>query len=176
MQEKARLARCRDLQKWKTQSAEVRSKFEIPSGSSAFAWTERKHVRLAGLPHTEHVLDTINTCWAVARKRNPAMTEQELISCLHCSVSQSVRRLPYTLGVPTPATSTRLYSYSDDAIVTHYRYMRYMGWPENLLPARFSAADWTSLGGNAFSVPCAGFMTVLMYMNPWGPLWSEPAL
>ena len=168
--ERSRVARSTELQKWRASSAEVRHKHNIPQ--QGFAWSSRKGVRLHGLAQTPRVIDVIDTGLAVTLAKNPTLSVSAVVKNRFATVSHSVSRLPVYLGVPTPTTSSVLYSYEQDMVVPSRSVMRLLGWPSTLLPHAISNREYRFLSGNAFSMPVGSLIKLLINYNPhtvWCP-------
>ena len=168
------MAASSELRKWKAHSASVRAKYNIPSGDGAWSWVSQPGRNLSGLPQTPRVLDCLDICFAVARARNPQAPMAKVAEGLLVNVSQSVGRIPLTYSMPTPATSTLVYSFKHDQIVSPMAVLRYLGWPEDLIPSTvFSSSELRKIGGNAFSVPATGLLMILLFFNPFAPWWKQ---
>ena len=65
------------------------------------------------------------------------------------------------------------YHYRLGRLISPRAYMRFLGWPTNLLPDDYTSHEYALLSGNAFSAPITGMIGVVLFFNPWSPLWQS---
>ena len=169
-EERSRIARSRDLQKWPAHSASQRHRHGLPA--VGFAWSEQASVHLRGLPRTPRVIDVVNTALACEQVKRPNTPLADLTKNLWCNVSQCISRMPIYKSVPTCTTSMVLYSYERDRFVSSRNMLRLLGWPSNVLSSSFINAEYRFLSGNAFSVPLASICQLLAFSNPFADWWK----
>ena len=167
-EEASRMARCPELQKWRSSSAIVRNAHCLPSHSSG--WTSS--ARLLGVPNTPRVLDLINIAWAINRKKEPEKSTREVAHNLYVNCSQAVQRSCWSRRYPTPTTSLCAYSFQSDMIVSGRSNMQLLGWPQALLPRdTMSDEEYRRLSGSGCSVVVLGMLTAIVFSNPFAPWW-----
>lgn len=158
-----------ELRKWREDSVDKRSEHHLPSGPS---WSVRPGVRLHGVPKLDRVVDCIDVCYSIVRKQHPEDSREAIVKNLWCNPGQGVKRFPASRSLPTLATSTLLYSYEKDRLLSGAAHMQLLGWPLPLLPqGTFSEAEYRHLAGNGFSAPVAAMIGAILYSNPRAPWW-----
>jgi len=165
--EHARVARSKDLQKWKTHSRALRHQHNLPASSAP--WTSRfPKVRLVGLPQTPRTLDIVDTSLAVFLKKFPNLSLSQVTKGLFVNTSQGVQRTQICYSFPTPTTSSCVYSYEKDQVISGRSTMKLIGFPDSLLPREiFRDSQYRDLSGNAYSAPIMGLIVAALYSQPW---------
>jgi len=166
----------RSLPKWKTHSAAMRAKHQIPA--SATPWTRRGGVQLTGCPSTARVRDLLDVIWAAAMKQSPRFTTSTTLrKGLWSDISQDIERQPMTLakrekGMPVFTTSSVMYSFEFDMTLSGTDHLVLLGHPPaRMSRAAFSESQMRNLAGEGYSIPCASIITFLLFANPHGQWW-----
>ena len=145
------MQRSGELMKWKAQSVGVRHKNGLPSMTSGSGWSQSH--RLLGVPATPRVRDCIDVCYLMARKRQPQTVLKDIPISLFCNTSQSVTRGPMRKTLPTPSTSTCVYSFEFDRAISSRSYMRFLGVAFKHDPGHFHCVRVATLGGERLQHP-----------------------
>ena len=121
-------------------------------------------------------MDTINVCFWKLKRDNPLLSDKELVKDSFVDVSQCVSRLRVRRNeIPTYTTSTLLYSYGKDTLLSGATHLRMLGWPaQNMPAARFEDGLLRDLGGDAFSVPICTLVHGACALNPKAVWWRRP--
>ena len=157
---------------WKTHTAEFRQKHGIPRYSKP--WTTRSDVQLHGIPDIPRVHDLLNACFAFQRRANPSTSTQTLVQDLFVDWSQGVQRKPWSRGCPrTLTTSTCLYSFEKDVVLSGVNMLQLMGWSTQRVLCASHASDHQIkvLAGEAYSLPWCTLLHAILYNNPYGEWW-----
>ena len=166
-------ARRRPGEKWMRSGVDVRSKHGLAFTSQS-QWSKQKGVKMLGVPRLDRILDCLDTCWSYVQKTEDHLNHKQLRADLWCNIGQEVSRLPVSRGnVPCLATSSLLYSFQEDRLLSGAAHMQLMGWPSNLCTHEGfpTQADYRALAGAAFSCPIAAILTSVLYSNPFAPWW-----
>ena len=76
--------------------------------------------------------------------------------------------------VPTYTTSTVLYSYEKDTLLSGASHLRMLGWPVHMMPAAvFDDCLLRDLGGDAFSVPICALVHGACALNSKAVWWRR---
>ena len=170
--ERSRRGVHRQGQRWQALEASVRDKHQLPS--DARPWTSRPGVQLRGLADSERQRGVLDVGFAVHQKRNPGLSAHELTKILWANPSQSLDRMPVTTTPATLTTSTELYSFAHDTVLSGEAVLRGMGWPRGYVPAeRFTEAEVRNLAGECYSAPVMAQVAFAYYLNPWAPWWQR---
>ena len=174
--EETSLKRSRELARWRGHSSEIRNRWNLPliKQEGSAPWTSRPSTRLKGLAHSERQRDLLDVVWAVHRKNNATLSLPELIRGFFANPSQSVLRLPSCHGrVPTLCSSSEIYSYEYDAVLSGEAHLLLLGWPRNTFPSElFSNAELRSLAGESFALCTIAHIVYCYFLNPYGPWWT----
>ena len=169
-EEQSHMAKSPELQKWRSRSLAIRHELQIPAQSTP--WTSRPRVRLLGIPRTPRVMDCVDVCFAAMQQKYPELSIEQLIKGMFCNTSQSVARLPVSRSFPTPCTSSVVYSYEHDTLVSGRATMKLLGWPDSALPRDVSETLYKGLSGDGFSAPISSMLMTVFFANPWAP-WHQ---
>ena len=145
---------------WRMKSAAARHH----EGMSQYSepWTGAHAGRAAAA--TERVRDLINANWVRARRQHPAVPNEELMKDLTVDLSQCVSRaMPLYKQWPTLTTSTTLYHYGDDSVISSKAHMKVLGWPLARLAPCFSEHDLRDLAGDGISLPLATVLSAAFF-------------
>lgn len=141
--------------KWFQESGTIREKLKVSQKFSP--WTSRGSFRGEGLPKTKRVLDLVDivAIQKLEKEKTWENTKRALQDC-YLDVSQSHSRRVTTLenGItPTATTSTDLYSYGMDRMVTPFEVFLLHGQNEDvLIPSNMSYNDLRRLSGEGMAV------------------------
>ena len=141
-------------------------------------WTGRASVKLTGVPaHLPRQTDIIDQVfWMMRRSTQPhGIPDEELVRDAFIDTSQSVlRSRPSQPCTPTFTSSSIVYSYQHDVLLTGGSVLQIMGWPQRAFPPSvLTDAECRSLGGDSFSVQFATLIQQCCICNPWGPWWHR---
>ena len=118
-------------------------------------------------------MDCVDVCFAAMQKKYPELSIEQLIKGMFCNTSQSVARLPVSrTAFPTPCTSSVVYSYEHDTLVSGRATMKLLGWPDSALPRDVSETLYKALSGDGFSAPISSMLMTVFFANPWAP-WRQ---
>ena len=138
-------------------------------------YTTRPGVQLRGLCHSQRQCEYLDVQYAGVKLANPSMSHKEIITNLWGNPSQSVCRAPKPsseLGVGVITTSTSLYSFERDVVISGEGLVKLHGWDKHVAPLeRFNENECRSLAGDSVSVPIAALMQCAMVYNPYAAWW-----
>ena len=164
----------RDFAKWRTYSAQERSKLGM--SSQAKPWSGLPGVTCTGVGQCERMLDDVDVCFHVARQEaGPHVSVAEVKEDLFCNASQGVQRRPVTREPPLLCQKTWLYSYKADCVLSGRDHLALQGFPNtpNLAPPHVvSDREARALAGEAFYLPNMTTIAYAYYLNPKGPWWT----
>ena len=159
--------------RWRSRSVDARRARKLPSDSKL--WTSRPEVKLRGLPDSQRQRDYLDVLFGSAVVQNPGVDAASLAKNLWGDPSQNVDRIPkkHKKGVGTLTTSTALYSFECDAVLSGAAGIQLMGWHRGAAPMeQVSESTARNLAGDSFSVPLAALMQCALFWNPHTPWWS----
>ena len=171
----------RQFRRWKADSITFRNKLGVSPSFSP--WTSRPGFAARGLrltPRTKDIIDCVAI--QVMKTKNLPLTEMESgMKGMFLDVSQSLHRKAYTqAGVNRClTTSSVLYSYEHDRLVTPPELLYFQGYPRTLkIPPSLSSAELRDLAGEGMTLPCLAMVlwaiwtTVDLYPNGTPDEWS----
>ena len=158
--------------KWQKQSAAWRDRLDI--SPSYRPWTSRPEFLGRGINHTNRVLDLMDLVTAERlrqqnvrlRQATPAVIEK-LMTGTYLDISQSHERRTVSYAgelLPTLTTSSVMYSFSEDAVVTSKEMFRWHGFPRTLVfPPEISETQLKGFIGNSMAAPCLAQAFLSLY-------------
>ena len=169
--EEDKLSHTKDYEKWMARSQDAHRAAKLPFGDEI--WTGRSDVALRGVPDSARVHDNINVGFAFKRlgkDESPATSAEDL----WINFSQSVDRTAVSKPlIPCFTSSSTIYSYQFDCVLTGASHMRMMGWPLAKL-AGWDNNALRGLAGDGFGVPVAALVQGVLYRNPYASWWVSP--
>ena len=162
--------------KWQTRTVETRRKLGLAVSSQPWSSLHRETSRrppvYAGCPRVERVQDVINVCWYKLRQKSK-WSSDKLRESSFCNISQCVSRLPCSERCsPCFTSSSVLYSYKHDSVMTGASQLRGMGHGRETMPMLlFDDNVCRNLAGDSFSVPIASIITTACTLNPFASWW-----
>ena len=126
-------------------------------------------MKLRGLPDSQRQRDYLDVLFGSAVVQNPGVDAASLAKNLWGDPSQNVDRIPkkHKKGVGTLTTSTALYSFECDAVLSGAAGIQLMGWHRGAAPMeQVSESTARNLAGDSFSVPLAALMQCALFWNP----------
>jgi hypothetical protein len=158
---------------WTSHSAQVRAKLGISRDYDG--WTRPGSlpgVVCRGVPRQPRMFDILNCAWAARLKSlGPGCGTDEARRNFFANPSQSVNRTPWSEGAKTLCSSSFVYSFELDSLLSGMDMMRLQGWSSAKLH-RFSDGTLRDLAGEGFSLPCAGAVLYAFFLNPHAPWWG----
>ena len=175
---KAETQRMKDSRfaKWKQKSVATRDFHKLPPLDSPLGrpYTTRPGVRLQGLCNSERQCDALDIVFSLMQLHSPNTPFEELIKGKWTNPTQCVSRLRATTRPATPLTSSELYSFEKDGVLSGEAVMRALGWPKHKCPmSQFSEAELRNLAGDAFSPAIAAVNSYAFWLNPYAPWWRN---
>ena len=131
----------------------------------------------SGVAQSERACDVLDCCFLLRQKKlGPGASTQAITEDLWANPSQSVSRKPWSVGKPaTTTTSSELYSFEHNAVLSGNATLTAMGHPSNSAPrGKFSERSLRCFAGESFSVPIVAMITHAIYVNPHAPWWGKP--
>ena len=124
------------------------------------------------LPPGARVRDCINVCWFKLRQKSQK-SSKDLAASSFCNISQCVSRLPCSETCsPCFTSSSVVYSYAHDTVITGACQLRGMGHSRASMPmGSFDDGTCRNLAGDSFSVPIASLLTTACALNPFASWW-----
>jgi hypothetical protein len=161
-----------DCAVWRAQSLLVRDKLDIPSGLRP--WSD-EHPRLKGIPLSSfRQRDLLDVALAAEMKKHPLTPKKDIIDTLWAVPSHSVQRRPWGPHLGCLLTTSELYNFRHDCVISGESHLRLMGFPSNLAPTyAFSEGNLRHLAGEAFSMPCCASVLLAVYLCPFAPWWMR---
>ena len=158
--------------KWTADKFEARSKLKMADG--LMPWTEFAKPQCNILMRSERCVEVANVAWFKLRRQYKAIKQMQLRQNAWCDISQNVTRTPCSWGVlPVYTTSSLIYSYERDLVLSGSAHLMSMGWPSESHPmGDFSDCACRSLSGDSCSVPCTALVMCSCILNPWAPWWT----
>ena len=153
--------------------------------SSDADWTARRSTTLRGVPKGQpRMLSVIDTAFNVMRKQlGPLASSADVAKSAWVDISQASHRRPWTgkkhrAGYHGPCrtatTSSWLYSFESDAVLSGMGQLRALGAPDKCAPpSRFSEADCRALSGEMYPVCHITILLSSYYCNPFAPWWKS---
>eukprot|EP00959_Pyramimonas_sp_CCMP1952_P475295 9504103-Pyramimonas_sp.AAC.3 len=147
-------------------------------------------ILLRGVPCRPNIHDILDCAWAARmstmRKNNRRKSTDlgldapaDMVAAgrkgWFANISQSVARSPWKEGTGTMLTSSMLYSFEMDYVLSGSDMMRLQGWPAITDLSHFSSNQLRKLSGEGFSLPCIAAILYPFYLCPTMPWWQEPA-
>ena len=160
----------------KRQSHHVTARRKLKFSSRLMPWdsVQQRRPQYRGISRVARprVQDHINICWWKMRSTS-TRSDKELMRDSFANVSQCVLRFPVSLGeAPCFTTSSYLYSFEHDRILSGASHLRGMGHPRSSMPLSVlpdSAAR--QLAGESFSVPLSCVIETTLSLNPFASWW-----
>ena len=123
--------------------------------------------RLAGVGDSRRVRELLDIAWG-------SRPHGQRTYPFYADYSQQVDRKPWGVAPPCLTTSTALYSYKADAVVTGTGLLALQGMAVSDVPALTSLSDKdkTDLAGEAMFVPNVATILLAVFLNPESPWWS----
>ena len=155
--------------RWKFHSATVRSRLGMAPSSAP--WTKPKGKPgplMSGVSKTSRALDILDVAWGSRPKAERSLP-------FFVDLSQCVSHRPWGTSPPCLATSTCLYDYSADGMVTSAGKLALQGWPVAETAALQAAQSETSLGdlaGEAMFLPNVASLLLAVFLSRDGPWWA----
>ena len=155
---------------WQSRSIETRRKLGM--GASLMPWDSLARRQYAGCPQGARVRDCINVCWFKLRQKSQK-SSKDLAAFSFCNISQCVSRLPCSETCsPCFTSSSVVYSYAHDTVITGACQLRGMGHSRASMPmGSFDDGTCRNLAGDSFSVPIASLLTTACALNPFASWW-----
>ena len=137
---------------WEHMSSQAKTKLQVPK--VVRGWTSKPHIKLRGVPRSQRMIDIINTAWEVKLQQSPVeLLEQDMSTDFWCDLSQCISRSPWFTGtLRTLTTSSIIYSFERDLVLTGSDHMRLQGWPDRFLRGT-PESDLQQLAGEGTSLP-----------------------
>ena len=146
--------------RWQAHSVSIRTAMGVTP--EFYPWTSKPGVFLHGVPKVcARVVDLINCAYIDTLKKNAALPIDqqrpwsELRKGLMVDCSQAVQRKPWGCQIKTLTTSTMVYTFECDCLLTSRMLFRLHGYPK-LVQLTQSEGLQRSLIGESWSLPCAG--------------------
>ena len=119
-------------------------------------WTGRSDVHLLGVPNNENIRNIIDIAWW--RSTN-GLTEAEAClvrECLKIDISQSLSHKPWSKHMTCLTTSSVVYSYAHDRVVTDPEKFFCLGFCQDLRFESMASGHLKDLAGDAMALPSVG--------------------
>jgi hypothetical protein len=159
----------KQFQQWHGHSVDVRSGINLPAKRQP--WTELCGAEplMFGLRCGERVHDLLNVALWSAHVRHPEVSLDDLPGRLWVNISQGVQLNAWTLDGPgTWTTNGFWYHYGTRVVLSGELMLQLLGWPKACSSTlKFSDGDCRKLAGDGYSLPIAGSIALLLYLNPW---------
>lgn len=123
--------------------------------------------RLAGVGQSSRVHELLDVAWG-------SRPHGQRTYPFFADYSQQVDRKPWGVTPPCLTTSTALYSYEADAVVTGTGLLVLQGMSVSDVPvlANLTDSDKTDLAGEAMFIPNLATILLAVFLNPESPWWS----
>ena len=161
---------CEDDGLWEKKHEQFRSFAKIPP--SSMPWTQPLSgtpPTLQGVPNNVRYHDCINIAWAVALKREP---DDRLP--LYVNFSQCASRAPWSRHIRCLTTSSKVYDFSRDKVLTVEETLLLQGIPApDLNLTMFNEGSLAHAVGEAMCCPCVGAIMLGFYLNRFAPWWEK---
>lgn len=159
----------------------AKARDQLGMAAAAKPWTGRPETQLRGLPeHAERVKDLLDIAYWEHRAAQGDMASgdacpEKVVAGLWANISQDVSRCPWCVGsIPTFTTSSEMYSFTHDCVLSGHAHLRLMGYPDSAsMEGDFREKELKQFAGEAFSVPCISLVLNAYYLNPWAPWWRN---
>ena len=162
--------------RWKAHSVAIRTGLGVTVNFQP--WTSKPGISLHGIPcHLARVVDLINCAHIDTMTKNMSLSEDlrkpeaDLRKGFVVDCSQAVQRKPWGHYVKTLHTSSMIYSFECDCLLSVKTLFRLHGYPQSVQLTQSESAQ-RSLIGESWSLPCAAVALYSYYLNPKGPWWS----
>ena len=142
--------------KWYQDSCNMREK--LGASNQYKPWTSRSNFKGTGMSKTLRTLDILDIVFIEAlRKEKKFLAAQRSLRRTYVDISQSHSRKVVTWqnGItPTVTTSTEMYSFGLDRVITPVEILRLHGHENPVIPKGMSYRDLKRLAGEGMAVPC----------------------
>ena len=152
---------------WQAKSRKMRAEFKMSVNYAP--WTGRKDnpPQLRGLPRSKRVVEAVNIAWG-ARPKSARTFPWWL------DVSQCISRCPYGERIPCLTTSTMLYNFQEDCLVSASDNQRLQGWPVDRVPFDcLSEAERSDIAGESMFAADVGTVLLAVFLCSSGPWWKS---
>lgn len=145
------------FRKWKADSITFRNKWNV---LPQFApWTSRPEFKAKGIRLTPRTKDLIDCCAIQFMKTNNVAAKDlpNAMKTMFLDLSQSLNRRAYTINGVNRCltTSTCMYSFGRDRLVTPLETLYFQGFPKSLkMPLGVSQSDMKDMAGEGMTLPC----------------------
>ena len=158
---------------WKREALACRQTAGVPS--TFHPWTGRRAFQGAGLPRTARIFEILD-CIAIVTCKDAGLAPkdmntavvQRLLHGAFVDVSQSFSRRAWALrneDLPTFTTSTTLYSFSDDRVVTGREMLQMHGHSPRLsVPDSLTEENLRELAGEGMALPSLGLVVWSLFL------------
>lgn len=163
------------IAKWKQHSAKLRAENSLPplGRRGAAPWTSS--CPKGSLPPVPRILDLLDIGFLLARhSHDGSASRDDIARGLWADISQGCNLKPFQEGrMGTLATSSLMYSYEHNVILSAADSMSVLGWPRSFGCASAPEATMRNLIGESVSVPVWTQLIFAYYQNPWAPWWPS---
>jgi len=145
---------------------------DLGIGPQSRPYTNFQHIQLRGLPATKRQQDLLDIAFATRAARYPDKNERQLRANFWANASQSVQRKPWGDHPMVLTTSSELYSFEADVVLSGASHLRLLGAPSNI-SHDISESRLRKLAGEAYSVPLMSIIFTAVYLCPHQPWWNQ---
>jgi hypothetical protein len=154
---------------WQAKHKKVRSQLGISPDFRP--WTEApsgQRPKLEGVTDNARYRDTIDIAWAAALMKNPMSPLP-----FYVNFSQCPTRKPWSSALRCLTTSTKVYDFARDKVLSSEELLLLQGIPApDLKLHMFSESSLLHAVGEAMFCPCIGAIMLGVYLNPHAPWWQ----
>ncbi len=163
---------------WQAHSKQARAKLGI--STSYMPWSRRSpQPKLDGVPCTPRVLQAINIAWAwatAAQDRHDMGRDMAFPFYIDCS--QCVSRKVWSHRIPTLTTTSCIYDYENDSVITGAQKCGLQGMPiidlaPKLQEAGLSDIEMSDLAGEAMFLPTLGTILAAVFLSRTATWWRS---
>ena len=159
----------KQFQQWHGHSVTVRSHNNLPMNRQPWSELCGAEPLIFGVQVGDRVHDVLNCAFWSAHKKHGDIDLDDLPRRLWVNVSQGVQLNAWSLD--GPGTWTRngyWYHYGSKVILSGELMLQLLGWPKACSSAlKFSDGECRQLAGDGYSLPIAGSVALLLYLNPY---------
>ena len=160
--------------RWKVDSKAFRSSLGVSENYKP--WTSRRSFLGVGLPASERVLDVLDCYVAAELQENSGRADEcarvdvrAVMDGKFIDVSQGVKRGTHTNKsgfVRTFTTSTVLYDFSRDCVLTGYEMLLLHGFPRDfVIPPEIPETEVRKVAGEGMSIPSLAAVIWCLYLT-----------
>ena len=151
---------------WKSKHRKARDSYD--HSETYKPWTSKRGKTLKGLV-SQRQIDLIDIGWMSRPKSKRTLP-------FYADASQCASRAPFGVQLGTVCTSTVIYDYAEDTVLSSELILGLLGYtPSSLVSSETVGAKLKRMAGEAVFVPNLMGLVVAAYLNPKSELWPEEA-